>query len=79
MDLEAIRQVLAAALPEAEIELNADGNRLLARISSEKFQGMNRVKRQQMIYALLGDRIESGEIHALSMETLTPEEKASRT
>ncbi|MEK9871115.1 MAG: BolA/IbaG family iron-sulfur metabolism protein, partial [Gammaproteobacteria bacterium] len=38
---------------------------------------LNRVKRQQKIYALLDDRIKSGEIHAVSMVTKTPAEAGS--
>jgi acid stress-induced BolA-like protein IbaG/YrbA len=41
---------------------------------SNEFAGLSRVKRQQKIYALLDDRIKSGEIHAVSMITQTLEE-----
>ncbi len=77
MDLQAIRQMLATAFEDSDISLQADGNRLGVRIVSDRFEGLSRVKRQQMIYALLGDRIKDGEIHAVSMETLTPGELES--
>ncbi|MBD3649303.1 MAG: BolA/IbaG family iron-sulfur metabolism protein, partial [Pseudomonadales bacterium] len=41
---------------------------------SEGFEGLNRVKRKQIVYALLKGRIESGEVHAVTMKTLTPGE-----
>ena len=50
------------------------GNKLSLKIASEEFEGLNRVKRQQIIYALLDEKIKSGEIHAVSMVTQTPEE-----
>ena len=40
---------------------------------SEKFEGLNRVKRQQSVYAVLAEELE-GPVHALSMCLLTPEE-----
>ncbi|MFT6835666.1 MAG: acid stress-induced BolA-like protein IbaG/YrbA [Francisellaceae bacterium] len=32
----------------------------------------NKVKQQKMVYEALGNRIENGEIHALSLKTYTP-------
>jgi len=40
---------------------------------SERFEGLSRVKRQQLVYGLLADEM-GPEIHALSMRTLTPAE-----
>ncbi len=74
MDLEEIRQTLTTGLEATMLELEADGNRLLLTVISDKFSGLNKVKRQQMVYALLNERISSGEIHAVSMVTRTPDE-----
>ena len=40
---------------------------------SAAFSGKSRVQQHQLVYAALGDRMRE-EIHALSMQTLTPEE-----
>ena len=74
MDIPAIEAALREALPGCELELMPDGNKLGLRIVSDAFDGLSRVKRQQKIYALLDDRIRSGEIHAVSMVTRTPAE-----
>ena len=74
MDLEEIRQILEAALGDSQIEMQAEGNKLGLMLVSEKFAGMNRVKRQQFVYALLNDKISSGEIHAVTMKTMTADE-----
>ena len=37
-------------------------------------QGKSRVKRQQLVNAVLKPYFDSGELHALSMSTITPEE-----
>ena len=74
MDVSAIEATLKAALPGCELELQSEGNKILLKIVSQEFDGLSRVKRQQKIYALLDDRIKSGEIHAVSMMTQTPAE-----
>ncbi|MBQ62203.1 MAG: hypothetical protein CMQ19_09015 [Gammaproteobacteria bacterium] len=44
---------------------------------SDKFEGLNRVKRQQLVYSLLKDMISSGVVHAITMRTITPQEAES--
>lgn len=76
MDQTEIRTILEAGLPACEIELNAEGNKLGLRLTGEIFAGMNRVKRQQLVYGLLNEKIASGEIHAVSMDCKTSSERA---
>ena len=47
-------------------------NLALTVIVSERFAGLNRVKAQQLVYAQMGEWM-GREIHALSMQTFTPE------
>lgn len=42
-------------------------------VVSEAFRGLNRVRRQQKVYALLAEELKSG-VHALSLRLLTREE-----
>lgn len=42
-------------------------------IVSPLFSGQNRLQRQRMVYAAVGDLMQHG-IHALSMQTYSPEE-----
>ena len=74
MDVPAIEAILREKLPQCELELVAESNKLSLKVVSNDFVGLSRVKRQQKIYALLDDRIKSGEIHAVSMITQTLEE-----
>ena len=53
--------------------MRGDGHHFEALIVSREFDGLNRVRRHQLVYAALGDRMKQ-EIHALSMRTLTPDE-----
>jgi acid stress-induced BolA-like protein IbaG/YrbA len=72
---QSIRDAIAASLACSVLEVDGDGQHFQARIVSAAFEGQSRVKRHQIVYAALGDRMRS-EIHALSMQTLTPEEHA---
>ena len=52
--------------------LGDDGQHFEAVIVSPQFTGKNKVQQHQLEYAALGDRMRS-EIHALSLQTFTPE------
>lgn len=41
-------------------------------VISEDFEGVSRVKRQQMVYALLNEQILDGTLHAIALKTVTP-------
>ena len=76
MDETEIRGLLEAGLGECDIQMQMDGARLGVLIVAEAFEGLSRVKRQQLVYGLLADKISSGEIHAVSMRCLTASEQA---
>jgi acid stress-induced BolA-like protein IbaG/YrbA len=69
-----IQGYIAQGLPCDHLSVDGDGAHFEALIVSAAFEGLNRIQRQQAVYKALGGRIESGEIHALSMRTLTPQE-----
>lgn len=76
---EQVRELIVNNLDCEHIEVQGDGYHYEATIVSSEFEGLNRIRRHQRVYQTLGGRIESGEIHALSMRVLTPEEyKAER-
>lgn len=54
------------------------GGHFRAVIVSEKFAGLSRVKAQQLVYGAMGAWM-GKEIHALSMQTFTPEEWGRRS
>ncbi len=76
MDLDEIERLLRETVAVAELELAADGNRLMVKLVSDDFDGLNRVKRQQLLYGALNELIASGEVHAVTMQTQTPAEAA---
>jgi len=68
---ESIRQSIAAGLECKHVEVAGDGHHWEAVIVSAAFEGLSRIKQHQLVYAALGDRMRE-EVHALSMQTLTP-------
>jgi stress-induced morphogen len=69
---------LRAAFPDAEIEIEdlaGDGDHYKARIVSERFTGLPRVRAHQLVYAALKGKM-GGELHALALETIAPPAKA---
>lgn len=70
---EYIRDLITQGLPCEKVEVVGDGAHFEALIVSEKFEGLRRIARHQLVYAALGERMKE-EIHALSMKTLTPAE-----
>ena len=70
---ESVKRGIEAGLECESVEVIGDGQHFQARIVSRAFAGKSRVQRHQLVYRALGDRMRE-EIHALSMQTLTPDE-----
>jgi len=70
---EQVQQYIADHLDCEHLEVRGDGHHFEAVIVSSEFEGKRPVARHQRVYAALGDRMRA-EIHALSMQTLTPDE-----
>jgi acid stress-induced BolA-like protein IbaG/YrbA len=71
-----VKSFIAAGLACEHLEVDGDGRHFYATIVSAAFQGLPRVRRHQLVYGALGERMRE-EIHALSMKTLTPTEWAA--
>jgi stress-induced morphogen len=72
-----IKERIEAALPDAQVEVEdftGGGDHFRARVLSPTFAGKSRIERHRLIYAIFGDQI-GGPIHALSLETIAPEER----
>lgn len=74
IDPRLIQDWIAHELTCAYLDVNGDGRHFEAIIVSEAFIGLSRVARQQKVNAILKARFDTGELHALSMKTLTPAE-----
>ena len=78
MTAEQLQDLIAAGLPCPHIELEGDGRHWYATIVSAAFDGKRLIARHQQVYATLGTRMQTDEVHALSMKTYTPAEWAAQ-
>ena len=74
MTPETIKKLIEEGLPGCEATVTGDGSHFDARVIGDMFEGQSLVNKQRMVYDTLGDRITSGEIHALSIKTFTQAE-----
>ena len=77
MDTETIKQLLQAEFPDCDISVEGGDGKYLVTAIGDVFEGLNAVKRQQSIYAVLNEHISSGAIHAVTMRVMTPAEHNS--
>jgi acid stress-induced BolA-like protein IbaG/YrbA len=74
MHPEQVEKLIATGLPCEHLQVEGDGHHFEAVIVSTEFAGKSRVQRQQRVNDVLRAHFNSGELHALSMKTHTPEE-----
>jgi acid stress-induced BolA-like protein IbaG/YrbA len=72
-----VKTYIEQGLDCEHVEVAGDGHHFEAVIVSPAFRGKSRVQQHQLVYRALGERMRE-EIHALSMQTFTPEDWAGR-
>jgi acid stress-induced BolA-like protein IbaG/YrbA len=78
MTAEEIARHIEAALPGATVRVaSEDGVHFAALVVAPQFAGLRPLQRHQLVYRALGGAV-GGAIHALQLETPTPEEWAKR-
>jgi stress-induced morphogen len=76
MNASEIERLIRESLPDAQVrieDLRGDGDHYAAHVVSAAFAGKSRVQQHQMVYAALRGRM-GGELHALALQTNTPED-----
>ncbi len=72
-----IEALITAGLPDCDARVMSDDNtHFEAVVVSAEFAGKRPLQRHQLVYKTLGDLM-GGEIHALSIQALTPDEQAA--
>ena len=71
-----VKRYIREGLDCEHLEVAGDGHHFEAVIVSAAFRGKSRVQQHQLVYKALGGRMKE-EIHALSMQTFTPEDWAA--
>lgn len=74
MAADEIVALIRSGIPDAQVEITdlaGDGDHYAARVVSESFRGVSRVRQHQTVYEALGGRM-GGVLHALQLTTATP-------
>jgi acid stress-induced BolA-like protein IbaG/YrbA len=69
-----LQDLIGAGLPCAHLQVQGDGRHWYATLVSAEFEGKRLIQRHQRVYATLGNRMMTDEVHALSMRTYSPTE-----
>jgi acid stress-induced BolA-like protein IbaG/YrbA len=72
MDLEQIKSKLQSELSLEEIDIKSDGSHFQIIAVGSCFDGLTRVKQQQLILKLLSEYIADGSMHAVTIKAYTP-------
>lgn len=78
MEAGEIKALLQAQWPDCTVEVSGDGRHFDLVIVGDVFEGARKIKRQQMVYAILNEHIAAGTIHAVNMQTFTTSEWQDR-
>ncbi|MES3002673.1 MAG: BolA family protein [Pseudomonadota bacterium] len=78
MTADELQSLIASGLSCDHLQVNGDGRHWEAVIVSPEFEGKRLIQRHQRVYATLGARMHTDEVHALSMKTFTPTEWAAQ-
>jgi len=75
--IEQIKTCIEAEIQFSQLDVQGEGGKYEIYIVSELFEGMNRVKKQQTVYAPIKSLLADGSVHAVTIKALTPAEAAS--
>ncbi len=75
MTLEEIQKKLESSIGQSQVTMEGDGCNCSAIVVSPIFEGLSLLQRQKVVLAVVSEEIKSGELHALSVKTYTPEER----
>lgn len=74
MEAEKVKSLIEDAIKGAVATVQVNGNSCQVSVVSDSFEGLSRVKKQQLVYGCLNDEIASGAMHAVTMQTFTTAE-----
>lgn len=74
MTPEQVKALLEVGIEGAEAIVEGGGDRFDLRVVASAFAGLSLVRKQQLVYGCINKCIADGSIHAVTMQTFTPEE-----
>lgn len=74
MKLEAVRELVLGAIPDAEIRVEGEGCNFTITVVSEIFRNKKPIERQMIVMEPFKPLLATGEVHALGVKAFTPNE-----
>lgn len=71
MTNEEIASLLKSELILADVKVKSEGSHFQIIAVDDRFEEMSRVKKQQLIYGPLSEKIADGTMHAITIKTFT--------
>ena len=75
--LDALREAILGALPEAQVEVGGGGGHFEIKVVAQAFEGLNTLKKQRLVYSAIKGLMagDDAPVHAVDkMITLTPDQ-----
>ena len=69
-----ITNFLKSKFPEAEISFDGEDCNSKVLIVSKQFEGLTSIQRHKLVLNVLKEQFQTGELHALSLNTKSPSE-----
>ena len=79
METQAIEQLIQAGMPGSQAQVTGDGSHFEVIVISKDFEGKSLLQKQRLVMTAVREQIDSGELHALSIKTYTPDEWAAQS
>lgn len=70
---------VARAIVPSDVTAGGDAHRMEIVVVSPAFDGVSRVRRQQLVYAAIAELIATGALHAVTIRASTPAERAAES
>jgi|TARA_B100001093_G_scaffold318803_1_gene304209 acid stress-induced BolA-like protein IbaG/YrbA len=70
VDKELIKKIISEEIPDANCFFEGDSCNFKLTVSSTIFRDMNLIDQHRKVLRSLKDKFESGDLHALSLETI---------
>ncbi len=78
MEAITVQELIKGGLTDAEVFVEGEGCNFSVTVVSSEFDGLPRVKSQQKVLATVQEPLATGELHAITVKTFTPDQWAQR-
>ena len=75
MIADEVQARVAKAIVPSEVTAHGDASRMEVVVVSTAFEGVSRVRKQQLVYAAIAELIRDGALHAVTIRAFTPAER----